>query len=47
MRGLVVAVGPNLRTGLRVPAFENIYLYDLMFGILGLTPPPNDGDPAV
>jgi hypothetical protein len=30
-----------------VPALENIHLYEMMCRALGLTPAPNDGDPAV
>jgi predicted AlkP superfamily pyrophosphatase or phosphodiesterase len=45
MHGLFVAAGPRLRSGLRVPPFENIHVYDLMCELLGLTPAPNDGDP--
>ncbi len=44
MHGLFVAAGPRLRSGARVPAFENVHVYDLMCEILRLTPAPNDGD---
>jgi len=38
---------PRLVSGVRVPAFENIHVYDLMCAILGIEPAKNDGDPAV
>ena len=44
MQGLFVAAGPRLRSGVRLPAFENIHVYALMCEILGLTPAPNEGD---
>ena len=46
MHGLFIAAGPRIRRGIVVPAFENIHLYVLMCDLLGLTPAPNDGDPA-
>lgn len=47
MHGLFIAAGPRLQSGLRVPPFENIHLYEFMCAVLGLTPAQNDGDPAV
>lgn len=47
MHGLFVAAGPRLASGLTVPAFENIHVYELLCALLGLQPSPNDGDPAV
>ncbi|HEX6162931.1 MAG TPA: ectonucleotide pyrophosphatase/phosphodiesterase [Vicinamibacterales bacterium] len=47
MHGLFIANGPRLRSGLRVAAFENVHIYELMCAILGLQPAKNDGDPAV
>jgi predicted AlkP superfamily pyrophosphatase or phosphodiesterase len=47
MHGLFIASGPRLVRGVRVPAFENIHVYDLMCEILGIAPAKNDGDPAV
>jgi predicted AlkP superfamily pyrophosphatase or phosphodiesterase len=44
MHGLFVAAGPGLRVGARVPAFENVHLYEFLCTILDLTPAPNDGD---
>ena len=47
MRGLFVAAGPAFKRGVRVAAFENVHVYNTMAMALGLTPSPNDGDPAV
>ena len=30
-----------------VPAFENIHIYNALAQVLGVTPAPNDGDPAI
>jgi predicted AlkP superfamily pyrophosphatase or phosphodiesterase len=46
MHGLFVAAGPGLVPGLVVPPLENVHLYAFMCRILGVTPAPNDGDPA-
>jgi predicted AlkP superfamily pyrophosphatase or phosphodiesterase len=47
MHGLFIASGPAFRRGAVVPAFENVNVYDVMCRVLGLTPAPNDGDPAL
>jgi predicted AlkP superfamily pyrophosphatase or phosphodiesterase len=47
MHGLFVASGPRIKTGVTVPPFENIHVYEFMCAVLGLTPAKNDGDPAV
>lgn len=47
MHGIFIAYGPRFARGLRVPAFENVHLYELICRLLGLTPAPNDGDPGV
>lgn len=47
MRGLFVGAGPGLAAGVRVGAFESVHLYTLFCQLLGITPAPNDGDPAV
>jgi predicted AlkP superfamily pyrophosphatase or phosphodiesterase len=45
MRALFVAAGPAFRQGVTAAPFRNIHIYDLVAGILGLTPAPNDGSP--
>jgi predicted AlkP superfamily pyrophosphatase or phosphodiesterase len=47
MHGLFVASGQQFRSGLKVPAFENVHLYEMLCRVLGLKPAPNDGDAAV
>ena len=47
MRGIFVASGPSFKSGVVLPAFENIHIYDALAEVLGLTPARNDGDPAV
>jgi len=46
MHGLLIATGPGLRQGARVPAVENNHVYELLCTLLGIAPAPNDGDPA-
>ena len=43
MHGLFIASGPAFRSGLVVPAFENIHIYELICTILGVQPASNDG----
>lgn len=47
MHGLFVAAGPAFKTKSVVPAFENVNVYNALCLVLGLTPTPNDGDPAI
>jgi predicted AlkP superfamily pyrophosphatase or phosphodiesterase len=47
MHGLFVAAGPKFKSGVVVPAFENIHVYELLCRVLGVQPASNDGDPAV
>lgn len=47
MHGVFVAAGPGLKRGVRVASLPNIHVYDFLCAVLGLTPAPNDGDPAV
>ena len=47
MRGIFIAAGPAFRQGARIPAFENIHIYNGLAQVLGVTAAPNDGDPAV
>jgi predicted AlkP superfamily pyrophosphatase or phosphodiesterase len=46
MRGIFVASGPSFKSGVVLPPFENIHIYDALAGALGITPSRNDGDPA-
>ncbi len=47
MRGIFVASGPAFRSGVTVPAFENVHIYHAITKVLGLTPAVNDGDPKI
>jgi predicted AlkP superfamily pyrophosphatase or phosphodiesterase len=47
MRGIFVASGPSFKSGVMLPAFENIHIYNALAEVLGVTPARNDGDPAV
>jgi predicted AlkP superfamily pyrophosphatase or phosphodiesterase len=47
MRGIFVASGPAFKSGVVLPPFENIHVYNTLAQALGLTPAANDGDPAV
>jgi len=47
MRGIFVASGPAFRSGVTVPPFENVHVYDALAAALGVTPAANDGDPKV
>jgi predicted AlkP superfamily pyrophosphatase or phosphodiesterase len=47
MRGLFVAAGPAFKAGRRVPAFENVDVYNVLAAAMGVEPSPNDGDPEV
>ncbi|KAL9950873.1 hypothetical protein ACROYT_G043443 [Oculina patagonica] len=46
MRTLFVAHGPAFKKGAEVEHFQNTELYNMMAGILGLKPAPNDGAPG-
>lgn len=47
MQGVFIAAGPSFRRGAVVPAFENVHIYNALAAAIGVTPAPNDGDPAV
>ena len=47
MHGIFVASGPAFKSGVTVPAFENVHVYDALSEVLGVPPAPNDGDPRV
>ncbi len=44
MHGVFIAAGPSFAAGVRVPAFENIEVYNLMARALGVEAAPNQGD---
>lgn len=46
MQGLLIVSGPQFKSGLIVPPFENIHLYEMMARVLGLKPASNDGKAA-
>ena len=43
MHGLFIASGSQFAIGARLPAFENVHLYEMMCRVLGIAPSPNDG----
>jgi predicted AlkP superfamily pyrophosphatase or phosphodiesterase len=45
MRTIFIASGPSFRTGLVVPAIENVDVYPLLTSLLGLEPAEHDGNP--
>lgn len=38
MNGIFIAAGPGIRSGVRIPAFENVHIYPLLAALLGLEP---------
>ena len=44
MGAIFIASGPTFARGARVPAFENVEIYNLIAHALGIEPAPNDGD---
>jgi hypothetical protein len=47
MHGLFIAAGPRFRTGVTVPAFSNLHVYDLICRALRIEPAKNEGDPSL
>lgn len=45
MGALFVAAGPDFQQGVVTPPFQNIHVYSLLAGLLGVTPASNDGSP--
>lgn len=43
MKGIFYASGPNIKQGMKLPAFRNIDIYPFLAKILGLDTPPVDG----
>lgn len=47
MDALFVGYGPGFRAGVALPAFDNVDVYPLVAGLIGVTPRPSDGDAAI
>ena len=43
MRGIFYAMGPQIKKGITIPAFENVHIYPFISNILGLPLPEIDG----
>src|SRR6185312_7880116 len=43
MKGIFYASGPNIKRGMKVPAFRNVNIYPFLAEILGLEAPATDG----
>ena len=43
MQGIFMAQGPNIKSGMKIPAFENVHIYPLIARILNLPLPEVDG----
>lgn len=43
MQGIFIARGPAFKNGVKVDAFQNIHIYELMNYLMGTTPALNDG----
>jgi predicted AlkP superfamily pyrophosphatase or phosphodiesterase len=46
MAALFIAYGPAFRAGATLPSFDNVSVYPLVAHLIGVTPEPNDGNPA-
>ena len=44
MHGLFIARGGAFRSGVTVPAFSNLHVYELICRVLEIVPAPNEGD---
>jgi predicted AlkP superfamily pyrophosphatase or phosphodiesterase len=47
MWGIFVAAGPAFKSGVVLPPFQNIHIYDALAKVLGVSAAQNDGDPEV
>jgi len=47
MGAIFYAKGPNIKVGVKIPAFDNIHVYPFVAEILGIAPPKVDGDSKV
>ena len=45
MQGIFYANGPQIRAGIKVPAFENVHIYPFLARLLNLNAPQVDGNP--
>jgi len=43
MRGIFIARGPSIKSGLKIGPVQNIHLYELMAHLMQIEPAPNDG----
>jgi TonB family protein len=43
MKAIFFAAGPDIRSGITLPPFENVNIYPFVARILGLVAPPSDG----
>ena len=43
MRSLFLAMGPDIKRGIKSAPFQNIHLYELMAKLMNIEPSPNDG----
>jgi len=46
MHGIFIAAGPAFKSGVTIPPFENVNIYDTLTQVLGVMPAHNDGDMA-
>ena len=46
MAALFIAHGPSFLRGVVLPPFDNVDVYPLLAGLIGVTPLPNDGNLA-
>ncbi|RTE86931.1 MULTISPECIES: ectonucleotide pyrophosphatase/phosphodiesterase [Gammaproteobacteria] len=47
MQGILVAAGPQFKSGERIAHLRMVDVYNVMSTVLGILPAPNDGDPNV
>lgn len=45
MGAVFLATGPGFKNGEKLRPFQSIHLYEMMTGLLGIEPAPNDGSP--
>ncbi len=47
MHGIFVAAGPSFKKGITTPPLDNVDVYPLLARLIGISPAPNDGNPAM